>query len=197
MNIYNEEKKQEQIKRDKKIIGNNIRQARKNHKLEKVSSTSGKILYTDDPLTQQELADKIGVSKNTISLLEKGSSTPSLTRILEICQALNICIFDIFKDTSISRTPTPKGFSNKFESLKRREQIVVGDFINFLHQQERLSNTYDEEKFLEQEKRISILVKFLITQENKFITAKENKEMEKLLDRNKNNFNYNHNGYDY
>ena len=41
-------------------------------------------------LSQQELADSIGVSKGFISALEGGRSVPSIDRLLQIAEALRI-----------------------------------------------------------------------------------------------------------
>ncbi len=47
-------------------------------------------------LTQQELAEKIGVTRQTISLIEKGKYNPSLNLCLEICYAVNQTLNDLF-----------------------------------------------------------------------------------------------------
>jgi Predicted transcriptional regulators len=41
-------------------------------------------------LSQQELADSMGVSKGFISALEGGRSTPSLDRLLQIAESLHV-----------------------------------------------------------------------------------------------------------
>lgn len=170
--MNNKEKAKEQIENNKRIIGNNIKNARLNFQKEN---------NLDKPLTQEQLADMIGVSKNTISLLEKGTSTPSLTRILEICQVLNICIFDIFKDTSVLQTPMPKGLSNKFEALNNKEKTAVLDFINFLIVLNRNSDAFDVNKYSDEEKQINMFIKFLLKKELDAIKYKENKDREESL----------------
>lgn len=47
-------------------------------------------------LTQQELADKVGVTRQTISLIEKGKYNPSLKLCLNICYTLNKTLDEIF-----------------------------------------------------------------------------------------------------
>lgn len=47
-------------------------------------------------LTQQQLADKTGVTRQTISLIEKGAYNPSLKLCLDICYALNRTLDDLF-----------------------------------------------------------------------------------------------------
>lgn len=47
-------------------------------------------------LTQQQLAEKIGVTRQTISLIEKGKYNPSLKLCLEICYVVNKSLDEIF-----------------------------------------------------------------------------------------------------
>lgn len=47
-------------------------------------------------MTQEALANKIGVSRKTIVSLEKGNYTPSLLLALQIAEVLEIDINDIF-----------------------------------------------------------------------------------------------------
>lgn len=47
-------------------------------------------------LTQQQLAEKTGVTRQTISLIEKGKYNPTLKLCLEICYAVNKTLDDIF-----------------------------------------------------------------------------------------------------
>ncbi|WP_046226731.1 helix-turn-helix transcriptional regulator [Paenibacillus dauci] len=46
--------------------------------------------------TQQQLADQIGVTRQTISLIEKGSYNPTLRLCLEICYAVNQSLDELF-----------------------------------------------------------------------------------------------------
>lgn len=47
-------------------------------------------------LTQQQLAEKVGVTRQTISLIEKGKYNPSLKLCLDICYAVNKTLDEIF-----------------------------------------------------------------------------------------------------
>jgi len=47
-------------------------------------------------LTQQQLADAVGVTRQTINLIEKGNYNPSLKLCLAICYALNKNLNDLF-----------------------------------------------------------------------------------------------------
>ncbi|MEJ6951572.1 helix-turn-helix transcriptional regulator [Natronospora cellulosivora (SeqCode)] len=47
-------------------------------------------------LTQAELAEKIGVTRQTIGLIEAGKYNPSLRLCLEICKTLDKTLDDLF-----------------------------------------------------------------------------------------------------
>ncbi|MDC2867277.1 helix-turn-helix transcriptional regulator [Bacillus sp. BP-3] len=46
--------------------------------------------------TQQDLADAIGVTRQTIGLIEKGDYSPSVTMALKIAQSFNVSVEDVF-----------------------------------------------------------------------------------------------------
>lgn len=47
-------------------------------------------------LTQQQLAEKVNVTRQTISLIEKGKYNPSLNLCLKICYAVNKTLDELF-----------------------------------------------------------------------------------------------------
>ena len=47
-------------------------------------------------LSQQQLADKIGVSRQTISAIEKGDYNPTINLCLAICKALDRTLDELF-----------------------------------------------------------------------------------------------------
>ncbi len=47
-------------------------------------------------LTQQQLAEKVGVTRQTISLIEKEKYNPSLKLCLEICYAVHQTLDELF-----------------------------------------------------------------------------------------------------
>lgn len=47
-------------------------------------------------LSQQELADLVGVSRQTISAIEKGNYNPTINLCIRICQALDKTFDDLF-----------------------------------------------------------------------------------------------------
>lgn len=55
-----------------------------------------KIARVQAELTQQQLAEKTGVTRQTISLIEKGKYNPTLNLCLEICYATGRSLDEIF-----------------------------------------------------------------------------------------------------
>lgn len=47
-------------------------------------------------LTQQQLAEEVGVTRQTISLIEKGKYNPTLRLCLNICYAVNKTLDEVF-----------------------------------------------------------------------------------------------------
>ncbi|MRJ47521.1 helix-turn-helix transcriptional regulator [Fundicoccus ignavus] len=55
-----------------------------------------KVARVQVDLTQQQLAEKVGVTRQTISLIEKGNYNPTLKLCLKICYAVNKTLNDVF-----------------------------------------------------------------------------------------------------
>lgn len=47
--------------------------------------------------SQQDLADKIGVTRQTIGLIEKGDYAPSITLALKIAAAFEVPVEEVFR----------------------------------------------------------------------------------------------------
>ena len=47
-------------------------------------------------LSQQELADRIGVSRQTINAIEKGDYNPTIKLCIGICRVLGLTLNDLF-----------------------------------------------------------------------------------------------------
>ena len=54
-----------------------------------------KIARIECDLTQEQLADKVGVARQTIGLIEAGNYNPSISLCIEICKALNKTLDDL------------------------------------------------------------------------------------------------------
>ena len=56
-----------------------------------------KLRLENGQITQQQLADKVGVTRQTIIAIEAGNYSPSLTLAFEIAKAFNVPIEDVFQ----------------------------------------------------------------------------------------------------
>ena len=55
-----------------------------------------KLARVENGLTQEELADKVGVTRQTIGLIEADKYNPTLKLCIAICKELNKTLNDIF-----------------------------------------------------------------------------------------------------
>lgn len=55
-----------------------------------------KIARVENDLTQEELAERVGVTRQTIGMIEAGNYNPSLNLCIDICKALNKTLNDLF-----------------------------------------------------------------------------------------------------
>lgn len=55
-----------------------------------------KAARAEKELSQQQLADIVGVSRQTISAIEKGNYNPTVNLCIAICQALDKTLNDLF-----------------------------------------------------------------------------------------------------
>lgn len=63
-----------------------------------VSVSKIKIARVEKDLTQDDLAKKVGVTRQTIGLIETGRYNPSLNLCIDICKALDKTLNDLFWD---------------------------------------------------------------------------------------------------
>jgi putative transcriptional regulator len=56
-----------------------------------------RLRFENGEMTQQELADKTGVTRQTILAIEAGKYSPSLTLAFEIAKAFKVPIEDVFQ----------------------------------------------------------------------------------------------------
>ncbi|HZK70206.1 MAG TPA: helix-turn-helix transcriptional regulator [Clostridia bacterium] len=55
-----------------------------------------KIARIEYDLSQEQLADRVGVTRQTIGLIESGNYNPSLNLCIDICKALKKTLNDLF-----------------------------------------------------------------------------------------------------
>lgn len=109
-------------------------------------------------LSQQELADMIGVSKQMISKYEKGESIPTSSNLLKLGKSLKVKIDYFFKpskiDLGVLNFRKKSSFSNKRqESL---EQLIKLHLENYLEIEDLLQIDYSFKNPIENEKVSSI-----------------------------------------
>ena len=63
-----------------------------------------KVLRAERDWTQANLADELGVSRQTVNAIEKGKFDPSLPLAFKVARLFDLSIEDIFQDTP-SKTP--------------------------------------------------------------------------------------------
>ena len=56
-----------------------------------------KLRFNNNEMTQQELADKLGVSRQTINAIEAGKYSPTLELAFRISEVFNVSLDDVFK----------------------------------------------------------------------------------------------------
>lgn len=62
----------------------------------RVSNNIRKLRFHHDEMTQQQLAEKVGVTRQTIIAMEKGKYSPSLELAFRIALAFNSPLEDVF-----------------------------------------------------------------------------------------------------
>lgn len=55
-----------------------------------------KMARVECDLSQEQLAEKVGVTRQTIGMIESGNYNPTLNLCIEICKALNRTLNDLF-----------------------------------------------------------------------------------------------------
>jgi len=60
-----------------------------------------KIARVEMDLSQEQLADRVGVTRQTIGMIESGNYNPTLKLCIEICKTLNKTLNDLFWEESL------------------------------------------------------------------------------------------------
>ena len=63
-----------------------------------------KVLRAERDWTQANLADELGVSRQTVNAIEKGKFDPSLPLAFKIARLFDLSIEDIFQDSPTAST---------------------------------------------------------------------------------------------
>ena len=64
---------------------------------DEVKNQVRRLRFENGEITQQQLADKVGVTRQTILAIEAGKYSPSLTLAFKIAFAFNVKVEDVFR----------------------------------------------------------------------------------------------------
>ena len=74
-----------------------------------IRNTIRRLRFDEDEMTQQELADKVGVTRQTINAIEAGKYSPSLEVAFRIAAAFGVPLEQVFRyDDAQSKTDKPR-----------------------------------------------------------------------------------------
>jgi putative transcriptional regulator len=73
---------------------------------EHLSNNIRRLRFENGEMTQHQLADKVGVTRQTIIAIEAGKYAPSLPLAFRIAQAFNVTIEQAFQYSSIGHQDT-------------------------------------------------------------------------------------------
>lgn len=80
-------------------------------------------------LTQEQLALMIGVEQETISRIERGAALPTLARLAEIAQVLDVPMVEFVRVAGRSRADAAADISMMLEKLKPEDRRWVRDWV--------------------------------------------------------------------
>lgn len=105
-------------------------------------------------LSQQELADMIGISKQMISKYEKGDSMPTSTNLLKLGKSLNVKIDYFFKPNKIKLGALNFRKKSIFSNKKKDslEQLIKLNLENYLEIEDLLQIDYSFKNSIANEK---------------------------------------------
>ena len=63
----------------------------------RVTNTIRSLRFANDEMTQAELADRIGVTRQTIIAIEQGRYSPSLEMAFQIAGTFNVALDEVFQ----------------------------------------------------------------------------------------------------
>jgi putative transcriptional regulator len=64
---------------------------------EQLTNKIRRLRFDHDQMTQQQLAERVGVTRQTIIALEAGKYTPSLTLAIKIARTFGVAVEEVFR----------------------------------------------------------------------------------------------------
>lgn len=83
-------------------------------------------------LTQQELAERVGVESVTVSRLETGASLPSIIRLAEIADALDVSLTELVSGVSPHASDQGKEIAECLERVPEEDRYMLVDILKRL-----------------------------------------------------------------
>ncbi|CAD5106881.1 helix-turn-helix domain-containing protein [Zestomonas carbonaria] len=80
-------------------------------------------------LTQAQVAEAMGVEKETISRMENGVISPTLSRLKQIADVLDCSLSDLFRTGSTDIYDQAESISEMIQSLEEGERAMVVKFV--------------------------------------------------------------------
>ena len=69
----------------------------------KVKNRIRRLRFDNDEMTQEELANRAGCTRQTIIALEQGKYVPSITLAFQIARAFGVTLDEVFQYEEVSR----------------------------------------------------------------------------------------------
>ena len=110
-------------------------------------------LRKNNNLSQEQLAEQLGVSRQAVSKWEAGNSYPDMEKMLQMCKILNCHLEDLMDDGSIGNISTEES-KNKIDL-----NVCMQDFLNFIT---KLYNMFVSMRFKEKIKFIFEMVFIIV-----------------------------------
>ncbi len=92
----------------KELLGLKVKEFRKQHKI-----------------TQEKLAEIVGVDNGYISKLEVGQNFPSISTLEKIAQALDVELYEFFQYTSIKSSDFKEDLIKIYDNLSKEKQFTL------------------------------------------------------------------------
>ena len=73
----------------------------------RVTNDIRRLRFAHGEMTQAELADRVGVTRQTIIAIEQGRYSPSLEMAFQIAHAFDVHLDDVFQYPVTEKEPTP------------------------------------------------------------------------------------------
>lgn len=93
-------------------------------------------------LTQEQLAEKLGISKNAVSKWERGLNLPDTSLMMELCSILNISLNELFAGEHLKEEQIEISTNDMLDILKFNN-ITKNDFKKILYKENKVfKNNY-------------------------------------------------------